>query len=760
MDKDCRFCGASLPDGAKFCEQCGRAAESDPAASSAAEGSTYASTDPVSVPSDRPASGRGKKKKKNRRLWIPVLAIVVWIAWLLWLYDKPVTKPPKEGETENTSISDYTAPVPTTAQKTKTVMIYMVGSNLASKPVTPLVEYSSAARDIREITKSGADTEQSNILLYTGGAKKWVGFPTIPAEQNCIYRLDGNSLELEQEYARCNMGQSETLASFIRYGMENYPADLYGLVLWDHGGGVFIGYGQDENFGDDGLSLTELRDAMDMAGLSAENRLGFIGFDACLMGTVETAWMLREYADYMIASQEAEPGLGWNYYFLRQLNRLDDAGQIGAAIIDTYFLAFDALSDNSSAKNVTLTLSCVDLHRMDALEDAINVLFGQVDAGVTDGAYAEIFNARAKTVNIGKQSSSDDFDLIDLGQLVSNLPDEYDSAADELQTALGSAVLYNRANFSGISGLSVYHPYENKARMTTWLRKYAELGFAQDYTRYIADFGKQMLVSGSKTWRSMSKASVHAETENSVRRFSIALTEEQQAAFSGASYYVIRHLQPSEIPSSAQRDDMYNMVFFGRDAQLQEDGTLSASYDGKSVFLIKGGSDSPVDWPIDLIQQEDETGEVWYSAYGTYANMSLNYPESFFSNDDTNQDASESVEMRIRIRDGRAEIVSAIPIGGDTDTPIPPKQTLDYQDFKYIDFGFLSRVLTRDDSGQLKPFAAWDNSGVYYSVGVSVRDGFRLEQRNVSNTEEYYAMFVVQDIRGDTYCSELIPLPN
>ncbi|MCR5235609.1 MAG: hypothetical protein K6E34_00220 [Lachnospiraceae bacterium] len=34
----------------------------------------------------------------------------------------------------------------------------------------------------------------------------------------------------------------------------------------------------------------------------------FIGFDACLMATVETAYMLSPYADYMIASEEFEPG--------------------------------------------------------------------------------------------------------------------------------------------------------------------------------------------------------------------------------------------------------------------------------------------------------------------------------------------------------------------------------------------------------------------------------------------------------------------
>ena len=60
-----------------------------------------------------------------------------------------------------------------------------------------------------------------------------------------------------------NMGISQTLSAFVDYCTENYPADHYGLILWNHGGGPLWGYGSDELFKNDSLLLEELRSAMD-----------------------------------------------------------------------------------------------------------------------------------------------------------------------------------------------------------------------------------------------------------------------------------------------------------------------------------------------------------------------------------------------------------------------------------------------------------------------------------------------------------------
>jgi hypothetical protein len=64
--------------------------------------------------------------------------------------------------------------------------------------------------------------------------------------------------------------------------MAAFPADKYGLILWNHGGGSIAGYGYNS------LTLLELNMALEKT-QAANTKLEFIGFDACLMANVETA---------------------------------------------------------------------------------------------------------------------------------------------------------------------------------------------------------------------------------------------------------------------------------------------------------------------------------------------------------------------------------------------------------------------------------------------------------------------------------------
>ena len=77
------------------------------------------------------------------------------------------------------------------------------------------------------------------------------------------------------------MGEPGTLAQLLSFGKEQYPADSYALILWDHGGGPMEGLCWDELFSMDHLTLSELTDSLSAADLP--EKLSFIGFDACLI---------------------------------------------------------------------------------------------------------------------------------------------------------------------------------------------------------------------------------------------------------------------------------------------------------------------------------------------------------------------------------------------------------------------------------------------------------------------------------------------
>lgn len=117
-----------------------------------------------------------------------------------------------------------------------------------------------------------------------------------------------------------NMGDENTLKEFINFTYANYEADYYDLVMWNHGGGAILGFGADENYDYDALTLTEISSGLKKTQFIGEgNKFEWVGFDACLMGMIEVADVMSDYAKYMIASEKVEAGAGWDYSCFRVL---------------------------------------------------------------------------------------------------------------------------------------------------------------------------------------------------------------------------------------------------------------------------------------------------------------------------------------------------------------------------------------------------------------------------------------------------------
>ena len=170
------------------------------------------------------------------------------------------------------------------AAREYTVLIYMVGSNLETNR-------GAATSDLEEILASGIDFTGNNIIVYTGGARKWSS--NIPCDRNCLLDLSkgSDSWLAGMTDGSSDMGAPETLTEFLNTAVENYPARHYCLIFWDHGSGPISGFGVDELFGNDSLQFGELRQAMDASpfGPGGSARLDWVGFDACLMGSLEHA---------------------------------------------------------------------------------------------------------------------------------------------------------------------------------------------------------------------------------------------------------------------------------------------------------------------------------------------------------------------------------------------------------------------------------------------------------------------------------------
>ena len=160
---------------------------------------------------------------------------------------------------------------------------------------------------------------------------------TIPENAEVYYEICNGKMTLADTLENGNMGDGDVLSDFLRWGAKNYPAAKNGLVLWNHGGGSVSGVCFDERT-DDSLSLREIDAALYNTRSVMTDDYEFIGFDACLMATAENALMLDKHADYLVASEETEPGIGWYYTdWLTKLgkNTSEPTVETGKNIVET-----------------------------------------------------------------------------------------------------------------------------------------------------------------------------------------------------------------------------------------------------------------------------------------------------------------------------------------------------------------------------------------------------------------------------------------
>ena len=144
--------------------------------------------------------------------------------------------------------------------------------------------------------------------------------------------------------------------------------------MWDHGGGT-DGFGWDEVYDNDHTTMDEFSLALDSAYRETGVTFEVIGFDACLMATLGVASVIENYANYMVASEELEPGHGWDYTaILSSLknNPNQDGKSLGKVIADSYVQHTKTIAERDGyAPDRTITLSVVDLAKISLIQNAI-----------------------------------------------------------------------------------------------------------------------------------------------------------------------------------------------------------------------------------------------------------------------------------------------------------------------------------------------------------------------------------------------------
>ncbi len=342
-----------------------------------------------------------------------------------------------------------------------TVLVYMVGSDLESSNYF-------ATTDIYEMAAIGS-TADVNVVIETGGSYattddyRFIDFREVQSHQ-----ILSNEYLTMRNLGEQNMGDPKTLTDFIVWGISQFPAEKYVIILWDHGNGI-NGFGYDEIFGDN-LSLIELSTAFADAKKSTGVDFELIGFDACLMATVEVAIKLSPFGNYLVASEEVEPAWGWDYTAI--LSSLTDdpdqtGSELGRVITDSYIAHSGAnaelYQDYESQKLVTL--SVIDLKKIPTLHQRIVQLAESLEGRVSrlDSSYL-LSRAVDNTerYGIGARDSSGHVDLYDLSTNIKTEFPNYSYLADDVQDAISDAVIYkvNGEAKPNSNGISIYIPVD------------------------------------------------------------------------------------------------------------------------------------------------------------------------------------------------------------------------------------------------------------------------------------------------------------
>lgn len=374
-------------------------------------------------------------------------------------------------------------------EDTVTVLVYMNGSDLESSD-------GSATADLKEMVCAG-NSDKVNLIVQTMGTKKWQKTYGISSKQSQIYSVDGSGLTLlRNDLGQLDCTDGDTLRDFIKWGVKNYPADRYILLFWDHGGGPVYGFGYDEYRSDDAtLTIDEMEKALSSAGVYFD----LIGFDACIMSSVEVCCAFYDYCDYMVLSEDFESGIGWYYTgWLRSLyaNSSIPTIELGKKIVDEMISVNQTSADGDNG-----ILALVD-------EGAMKVLYSTwVDFAYANertllgknysrkltprGRVLPLLTARSSRMGwlFGEddEASLSEYYITDIMSLASTL--NTDEAA-ALEAAVSQALVYvnSTSGDRGLTGISVTLPYGDDEFYESLKTVFTNCGIDGEYVKWLEKF--------------------------------------------------------------------------------------------------------------------------------------------------------------------------------------------------------------------------------------------------------------------------------
>lgn len=353
-----------------------------------------------------------------------------------------------------------------------TIMVYVCGSNLES-------DGSSATNDILEmldVNGIGGDGADINVILETGGCTRWrmgranlSGQNSISSSEIQRWEINGGKMVYKETDTAANniLSTQSTLERFLKWGIDNYAAEKYGLIMWNHGGGI-AGCCYDDNYLDSddyaiALSTADVAKAAETAVNYGDfGKFELIAYDCCLMQCADIASVNADYFNYMAASQETEWDGGYDYdVWLDYLvdNPTVDGGDLGNIIVKSF------IDEQNKQGHRDQQSSVLDLSKMSTLTSDFNSFVSSMN--LQKNNYSTITNLFEQCTGFGldEETGGSCYGLCDFKQLVNKLGTSFSQTAkaNTVINDLNNVVIHNyygsKFNTASPCGLNAFVPH-------------------------------------------------------------------------------------------------------------------------------------------------------------------------------------------------------------------------------------------------------------------------------------------------------------
>jgi hypothetical protein len=271
---------------------------------------------------------------------------------------------------------------------------------------------------------------------------------------------------------KCDMGSWEYLSDFAKWSMSKYPAKKYTLIVWNHGSGwsknssIFesnkgISYDDETN---NHITTPQLKSALEKIG-----KIDILGMDACLMQMAEVAYEVKDYVNYVVASEETEPGDGYTYNtWLDPLIKKPAMSQaeLSKAMVDSY-------GDHYQSINQGATQSAIDATKLSIFKDKVDAF---ITALINNNDLTNAKNAKTKAQSFYYSSNKDIYHFAQLVVNSTQVPEVKTAGNDLLDFMKNELIVHNRATgskYANAFGIAAYLP-------SSYTSSYDELQWAKD----------------------------------------------------------------------------------------------------------------------------------------------------------------------------------------------------------------------------------------------------------------------------------------